>query len=720
MTKRQLKSLVAASMIGLPLAAMPAGVALAQSAALTPAETTQNAVLVADSLRVEGRNLLIASGNVEVFHDGQRLRASKVTYDRKEDKLTIEGPITLDDGKDVQILAGSAQLDSKFENGMVLGARMIIDQRVQLAANQLSRVGGRYSQLYKVAATSCRVCETGRPPLWQIRAQKTTHDTEERQLYFDNAQLRVLDVPILWLPRLRLPDPTLDRASGFLIPSLKQSSQLGLGIRIPYFIRMGDHRDLTLTPYVSPQTRTLELRYRQAFRNGRITVEGAVSDDSLEAASRGYLFGEGQFDLARDFKLDLQVQAVTDNAYLLDYDYSTRDRLASEVAISRVRRDEYMRGALTTYQTLREDEDNSQLPTIVTNGYWEKRYQPLRFGGELTTSAAVGTLFRYSDEDILGRDVRRANIAANWRRDWTLAYGLRMEYALGVAIDGFSVAQDSSSSDTMTQVTPSTQVTLRWPLMKQNANGVRHLLEPMAMVGWVGGSNDGIPNEESTRSELDDGNLLSLSRFTGEDRRERGAQAALGLRWTRQSDRLWSSLTLGQIYRDEAQSEFSQTSGLSGRYSDLLVAGHLKLDSGFAFSARTLLDNGLEVDKAEARADWSNAYSAVSASYVWLGKDPVEDRTQTISEWAIDGRYRFARHWTGSTEWRYDVAGDSLAEAKLGLNYRNECVIAQLSLSRRFTTSTNVDASTSVDFTVNLTGFTTGKTDNSYTRSCRN
>ncbi|CUH83230.1 LPS-assembly protein LptD [Thalassovita mediterranea] len=720
MKLRLLKSACAAVALSMPLTLAAQSVAGQSAASQQAVPATQNAVLVADSLKVEGRNVLIARGNVEVFHQGRRLRASEITYNRKEDRLNITGPITLEDEDGVVILAGSAELDSRFENGLMLGARMVLDQRVQLAANELNRIGGRYTQLYKVAATSCRVCETGRPPLWQIRAKRTTHDNEAKQLYFDQAQVRILDVPVLWLPRLRLPDPTLKRATGFLMPSLRQNSQLGLGVRVPYFIRMGDHRDLTLTPFVSANTRTLEWRYRQAFHNGGLTFEGAVSDDDIKAGTRGYVFGNGRFDLARGFKLDLQIEAVTDDAYLLDYGFSSKDRLRSEVAVSRVTQDEFIATRLTAHQSLREGDINSQLPTTVANGLYERRFRPAGIGGVVTLSAAAAAYHRYSSDDIVGRDVARTNVSAHWQRDWTLPLGLRATHVFGVRGDAFHLAQDSTSPRQQGQLTPEAQLVLRWPFQKTTANGVTHLLEPVAMLGWAGGSNDNIPNEDSTRSEFDEGNLLSLSRFTGESRRERGGQSAIGLRWVRQGAQWGSDLTLGRVYRDAAEADFSATSGLSGKVSDVLIAGQLRNAQGFTLGARTLLDAGLSANKAEARVAWQRKDFGLMASYVWLGRDPGEDRADVISEWVLDGSYRFARHWTGATRWRYDVAGDKLAEARLGVNYRNECVDLNLSLSRRFTSSTNVDASTSVDFTVNLTGFSTGKTDSSYTRSCRN
>ena len=221
--------------------------ALAQTADVPPP-----AVLVADDVSISSNRVLVARGNVEAFQGQTRLRAESITYDDTTGQLIIAGPIIIEEGPDILILANQAELSSDMRNGLLTGARLVLSQQLQLAAVELGRVDGRYTQLYRTAVTSCQICEHDtRPPLWQIRARRVIHDQEERQLYFDGAQLRVRNVPVFYLPRLRLPDPTLKRASGFLTPSIQSTSQLGTGIKVPYFIKLGDHRDLTLTPYYS-------------------------------------------------------------------------------------------------------------------------------------------------------------------------------------------------------------------------------------------------------------------------------------------------------------------------------------------------------------------------------------------------------------------------------------------------------------------------------------
>ncbi|RKF16933.1 LPS-assembly protein LptD [Roseovarius spongiae] len=709
--------------------------AAAQEAAAPP---PQPAVLVADDVYIRGDDTLVAEGNVEAMYDGRRLRARRIIYDRAADRLQFDGPLTLFDGDYTVVLAESAQLDRDLQNGILYGARIVMDEQLQLAARQIDRKDGRYSQLYKAAVTSCHVCADGRPPLWQIRARRVVHDMEERQIYLDGAQFLIMDTPVFYFPRLRLPDPSVERATGFLTPSLYNSTLLGFGVKAPYFIKLGDHRDLTLTPYLSTETRTIEFRYRQAFRYGQIEFNGALSNDDLGGRkNRAYVFGNGAFELDNDFVLRFDIEAVNDDAYLDDYGFSDKDRLDSELSIERVRRDEWIRGAITHFHSLRPGESNATLPTIVGNANYERRLFPRALGGELRFSGEAHTHWRSSglitdgpDFDVFadGRDVNRISASADWRRTWTLIGGVRSTIETGVAVDHFEIeGAGATSSASLTDVTPSAALTLRWPLAKTTARGVSHVIEPVVQLAWVGGDTPNVAIDESTRTEFDEGNLLSLSRFAAPDRRERGMSAAYGLSWARLNPSgLSGALTVGQVVRDRAQREpnggltFSKSSGLRGEYSDLLVAAQVETHNGLAVTARGLFDSAFDTTKAEARASWRNDVTNIGATYIWLGRDVAEERPATISEWAFDGSYRFARHWTASAEWRYDVASDRNVKAGVGLKYTNECVDIALSASRRFTSSTILSPSTDISLTVGLRGFSARAADKSYARTCRN
>ena len=312
------------------------------------------ASLIADSVTLDGSGRLIAEGNVQAFYDGSTLSAARLVYDSGADRLRISGPIFLRTEDGMVLTADSAELDPAFENGLLRGARLVLEQQLQLAANQIARVeDGRYSALTRAVASSCQVC-AGRPPLWDIRADSVLHDTEAQQLYFENATLRLRGAPILWVPRMRLPDPGNDRSTGLLIPQLRSSDLLGIGIRIPYFVTLGDHSDLLLAPFISTESTTLEARYRHAYLEGGLRLDGAVSRDTLRPDDlRWYLFSEAVFDIGNDFRLSFSGQSVSDPTYLRDYNYDDRDRLANTLSLGRVTNGTFLQAEGTVYETLR-------------------------------------------------------------------------------------------------------------------------------------------------------------------------------------------------------------------------------------------------------------------------------------------------------------------------------------------------------------------------------
>ena len=723
--------------IALAAAALTAAPAAAQQ--LLPPETRplpQGAALFADRVEIDESGRLVAIGNVEMLVGETRLSAHSLEYSSETDSLSIVGPITIH-GEDVAtVVAESGQLDRSLRAGALRQVRIIVNDHVQFAARTLDREAGRYSHAVRVSATSCRICEGGGPPLWEIRARHIVHDEQERQFRIDGAQLRILGLPVAAIPRLRLADPSVRRATGFLVPSLHNSSVLGVGAKTPYFVEIGDSADVTFTPFVTDQTRTMELRYRQALRNGHTKLEGAFSNDEYAARrDRGYLFGEGAFALPADYRLDLEGRVVTDDAYLFEHGYSDLDRLKSGAAVERPQRDEISRASLEHYHSLRRGEEIATLPALVADGEYELRH-PGTAGGELRLSARMHAHQRPSDNDTDGpdpdpwadgRDVARIGFNADWRRGWTALGVVRAQTEARLHLDGFSIADAGDTSErAAAQATPAAALELRAPFVRAGRGGAAQLLEPALRFDWTGGENLRVPNDESTQIEFDEGNLFAPSRFSAPDRRERGLAAAYGVGWRRNGPSgARTSLALGQIVREREQLEIDgrsslpEASGAAGTRSALLVAAQAATPGGLLATARTLLGSNLDPNRAEARAGYESDDLSLNWAYAWLETGEDAGSEGEVSEWATAGSYRLSNHWTAGGNWRYDTAANRSVRGGLEFTYENECAEIRMSAERKFTSPAQLTSSTEFSFTVGLRGFSLNAGGRNLVRGCR-
>jgi LPS-assembly protein len=98
--------------------------------------------------------------------------------------------------------------------------------------------------------------------------------------------------------------------------------------------------------------------------------------------------------------------------------------------------------------------------------------------------------------------------------------------------------------------------------------------------------------------------------------------------------------------------------------------------------------------------------------------DPLENRPDPTEEFTFDARQKLGANWTAKVSGRYDFVADRGTVAGMGLEFLNECVRLDVSLSRRFTSSTSVSPTTNFDLSVDLVGFGGGATAGP-ARSCR-
>ena len=71
--------------------------------------------------------------------------------------------------------------------------------------------------------------------------------TKSKTIYYDNAVIKIFNIPIFYFPYLSHPDPTVERRSGLLPPTFSDGKNLGAGISVPYFWAIGKDKNFTIT-----------------------------------------------------------------------------------------------------------------------------------------------------------------------------------------------------------------------------------------------------------------------------------------------------------------------------------------------------------------------------------------------------------------------------------------------------------------------------------------
>ena len=684
--------------------------------------------LIADEIKINQAGELVASGAVTVWYEDRKVTASSITYASQNDKLIIRGPIRIIDNQSTMILGDQAELSEDLKVGIIKSAKIILGYQVQIAAAKVLQKDARYSEAFNIAATSCHVC-INKTPLWQIRARKIVQDKFEKQIYFEHAQLRVLDIPVFYLPFMRLPDPSLKRATGLLAPKLKTSSVLNTGIKIPYFIRLNKHKDFTITPFYSPKTKTIEYRYRQAYTSGFMLIEGALTRDALiPNKNRAYILSDTSLILQNGYNLGIQLQAVSDPSYLFEYDFAQLDRLNTKLELSRSMRYQNSEVKLSNYHSLRENENNATQPTLVAEGAIESRLNPDMIKGEIGLEANFLKSYRYSDlnndgpdSDTLvdGYDTTRLSLLSNWDHGWEIANGIILHFENEFGLSQYYVQQHADIGPKATRMFGVGAVGLRWPWYRINSNGGIGVVEPQIQLVRSVSSNSAVPNDDSTQVEFDEGNLFRLNRAPGLDLIENGSRLNVGLAGSQFMDS-GSNLSwkIGRVLRSEALSTFPSGSGLSNSISDWLLATNFQQKNGIELINRALIASDGVVTKSETSLKVNRNQHQIRATHVELTKDSNISQNQSLSSVTLEWNYNLNSNWRSDSKFQFDSNIGRLSKLELGLRYENECVNVDLSSSRSFSTSSTLIDKTDFTLSVELTGFSSSDRKNAKSHKC--
>ncbi|MCE9648283.1 MAG: LPS assembly protein LptD, partial [Parvibaculum sp.] len=288
--------------------------------------------------------IVTATGHVEIAYDGRILMADKVTYNQKTDVVTADGNVSLLETSGEVAFADHVVLRNKMKDGVVQTLSVLMTDKSRLAGHDAVRANGTVTTVHRGVYSPCEICkEKGEDtPLWQIKAFRVIHNTETKRIIYEDAFMEMFGVPVAYLPFFSHPDPTVKRQSGFLIPEIGSSTDLGQEITIPYYWAIAPNMDATIAPrYTTKEGMVYQGEFRHRVTEGQYQFYGTGTWPETQtpgtpgdADFRGSLFGNGAFNLTPQWTWGFQAQLVSDNTYLRKYGLSDATDLTNNVYLN--------------------------------------------------------------------------------------------------------------------------------------------------------------------------------------------------------------------------------------------------------------------------------------------------------------------------------------------------------------------------------------------------
>lgn len=695
--------------------ATPAAGPPLQGDAPTPANE-EEVTFAADTLAYDDQvEIITATGNVRMMRRGDRLRADKVEWNQKTGRVRAEGNVAVVNSGNDTVYGDSVELTDSLRDGVIENLLIVLNDGGRLAAVHGERKDG-VSTLDKAAYTPCAVVDSAgcpKEPIWKISAVRVVHDPSRHRISYDGARISFLGAPILWLPGLSHPDGSAGGGSGLLLPDFRYSRVNGGEFALPYYIKMGLNRDLTVTPHVYTKVLpAIEAQYRALTDNGAWQATGMLTYGSRFSAGagaaagsrdiRGHIDANGRFQYGPWWTISGSIRGTTDRTFLRRYDISRDDRLRNQIQAERISPNSYLAIKGWAVQTLRTSDRQGQQPIALPAIDYRLRLTDPWVGGTIQVQANSLALIRPT-----GQDTQRAFAAAQWDIRRYTALGQEVSLTAYGRGDIYHTSQIGRTATVSYRGNPgwtgrgiaALAADIRWPLIGGFLNGSQRITPRVQIVAGPKIRNLAVPNEDARSIDLEDSNLFALNRFSGYDRWEDSSRVTYGAEWSVDLPGIAFNTVIGQSYRlSDKPSILPVGTGLPDRLSDIVGRTTLKYGRFLEVIHRFRLDkDDFAVRRNEIDATIGTRRTYATIGYLKLDRNVIAgiEDLRDREEVRLGGRIQIARYWSvfGSTvvdltsrnEDPFTLSdGYQPIRHRLGLLYDDDCIELGLTWRREY------------------------------------
>ena len=644
--------------------------------------------LMADVINIsEDGNTIHAIGDVEVAFDNQTLKAHSLKYNKSTNKIEATGPLTLAQGKNVVFYAEKAFLDSDLSNLTLVRAKFILANSLEIFSKEIKRTDGKFTNFYETVASTCKICNKTHVPLWEIRAKKIIHNSDTKQIYFYKSKFIFSGIPLAYLPILRVPDPSIKRFNGFLIPELNYSNTLGAEIKLPYFLTLGKHSDIILEPTFNKKSNnSLGVKYRRLFKNSDLHLNMfAINETVSEKKLNGYIFTNYTQRLKNNSQVNLQLQRTSDQRLLSRQ--KGENLKFTESFVSFKRQDKAFIGETGLYQS---NYQNSKIPHVNMpniNHHTSLSYvfNPSKLGGQANLSLKLDAYQRESIENgDLGRDAVTTIGNIFWRKNVIYQTGFVAGMRSLSTLKASRYYNDTNYENSIQSFNQITGIDLSIPLVSKRRNSIL-IYEPKLQLVYSIPAKNTEPNEESLHSEISVSNFSDLNRSYGFNKTEDGLRFQSSIRITyRNSKNFDGDFFIGNTTNFNGGNEFTIGSGIPSNNTNFLGAVKLNFNDQINLKAGVISDKDFRISQNDFEINYNKYDFNMYSRLFFKKKDNISAFKKDRSELNIGTDFKFNHKISTNLNFIYDMSNRNTKNTKLTSKYQHDCMAVDFSISRDF------------------------------------
>ena len=689
-----------------------------KSIGATKVITSENYIIEGENITFDNKNFIIKSEDNATITDleNNKIFLNNFEYLSNKNIFKSIGLIDLKDKAGNNYKFSQVYIDTKKKEILGTDIKALLnddafkihkDNKPRIFANTI-QIDKKFSKFKKSNFTLCDYREKDKCPPWTIQASQLLHDKKKKTVYYDNAVVKVYDIPIFYFPKLSHPDPTVERRTGLLIPSFSNSKNLGSVLTVPYFWDLGPDKNFTLNNKLYIDENPLFFaEYHQAFKNSNFLMDfgytkGFKNTSSTKSAGeKSHFFSQ----FTKSFKgknnsdnsLNLSVQNVSNDKYLKLYRIQSNlvdfkeDTLENGINFTHEKEDLFFGINANVYETLKskyEDKYEYILPELTLN---KNLYSDENLGNfELVSNLKVHNYDTNKFSSFFVNDI-------NWNSKSIFSSNFIKSNFFGNLknINYETKNIEEFKKDTTNELFGSLGLLSKINLEK-NIENSRHLLTPKFLFRYAPGSM----RKEDNDSRLNPSRAFSFNRLDDINNYETGLSTTVGVDYKIKNNTSNFDFSVAQIINEQENKKMSSSSSLDEKMSDVVGFATFNKEK-FSLNYNFALDqNYSDLNYNEFGMNIDFGLLNFDFSYLNENKhigDQDYFRTKINLENENKGLFSF--------ETKRNLITDSSEFYNLSYEYINDCLRAGLVYRREFYNDSELEAENSLMFKITLSPF---------------